>query len=306
MTKDPIEALEELNKENYCLKNSKEYLIGQRVFKGLEAIRHFDVMQLVGYVKSVNLQRRELKIKSKKQIYFNCGEYDHRSRGVAYTCITNNYDLPEDPLLETADYYLFVDEKFNQILRPNSSWRIENINSFPAIKKSANANRYCKMHPYELFGKNYDYAVYTDGNIQIISDLTSLYSIAKQSPLGVAMHRHSVRNCIYQEAEACIEANRGSIENIRKQVEKYKHEGFPNDFGMLEATIIVFDLNNVCGQKLMNNWWLEYNRSGSGRDQLALPYVIWKMGYKIEDIGDLGNDLWQNPKFRVMNWHKNR
>ena len=41
--------------------------------------------------------------------------------------------------------------------------------------------------------------------------------------------------------------------------------------------------------------------SGSGRDQLALPYIIWKLGYHMSDIGSLGNNLFLNPKFRIEN-----
>ena len=35
------------------------------------------------------------------------------------------------------------------------------------------------------------------------------------------------------------------------------------------------------------------------------PYILWKEGYHIEDIGCLGNDEYRNPKFRI-NAHRGK
>ena len=58
------------------------------------------------------------------------------------------------------------------------------------------ANRFCKMLRFELF-PGYDYAGYIDGNVEIVSDVTALYKIAHESKLGIAMHSHNLRQCIY-------------------------------------------------------------------------------------------------------------
>ena len=72
-----------------------------------------------------------------------------------------------------------------------------------------------------------------------------------------------------------------------------------SDFGMVEATIIIVDLNNPIAKKIMDDWWYELLRSHSGRDQLSFPYVLWKNGYHISDVGCLGNNRRRNPKFRT-------
>jgi hypothetical protein len=81
-------------------------------------------------------------------------------------------------------------------------------------------------------------------------------------------------------------------------MEKYKREGLPSHFGLFEATVIVSDLNNPKSSDLLDSWYKEFSDSNSMRDQLALPYVIWKKGFSIEDIGFLGDNLKRNPMFR--------
>ena len=101
-----------------------------------------------------------------------------------------------------------------------------------------------KMHPFEFFKDEYDYTIYIDGNVRIISDVTSLFRVAKDSKCGFAMHEHYRRKCAYDEADVCVYKNKGNAEAIKKQMKRYEKEGFPRDFGLLEATIIVTDLKN--------------------------------------------------------------
>ena len=36
------------------------------------------------------------------------------------------------------------------------------------------------------------------------------------------------------------------------------------------------------------------------RDQLIFPYILWKMNYKIDDVGSLGNNEYRDPKFKFI------
>lgn len=155
------------------------------------------------------------------------------------------------------------------------------------------------MHPFELFPE-YDYAVYIDGNVCIASDISALINVPEEGKVGFAMHRHVLRDCIYEEAEACILYGKGSPNQLRKQITQYRLEGFPTKYGMLEATVIFYHLQNKECQALMSEWWNEFIKYGSMRDQIALPYVLWKKGYKISDVGCLGENVYRNSKFQVL------
>lgn len=292
-----IDLIEKLNREVVELKNSKEYTIGRKVIKFIDAIKHGNILKLIQALKLKTIDKR-VPVKKNRKLYYMQGK-DLEARGVVYTCITGEYDLPKEVLYddEKLDYFLFTDNSLNEYL---GKWNVSSVTNIGFYGKGNLINRFCKMNPFILFSdKKYDFAIYIDGNVQIVSNVSRLYSLAKQSNLGIAVHRHFARDCIYDEAVACNLSKKGNKEFIIRQMQKYKQDGFPSHFGLYEATIIVVDLHNKHAKKVLEFWWKEYLDSQSMRDQLALPYVIWKNGFNFNDIGDLGNNLYKNPKFRI-------
>ena len=292
-----IDLIEKLNREVIELKKSKEYTIGQKVIKFIDAIKHGNFFKLIQALKSKFIEKK-VPINISKELYYKQGK-DLKSRGVVYTCITGGYDLPKEALYddENLDYILYTDNLQSKLI---GKWNLRSVTNLGFYGKGNLINRFCKMNPFILFSnKKYDFAIYIDGNVQIVSNVSRLYSLAKQSNLGIAVHRHFARDCIYDEAVACNLLKKGNKESIIRQMQKYKQEGFPSHFGLYEATIIVVDLHNKHAKNVLEYWWKEYLDSQSMRDQLALPYVIWKNGFNFNDIGDLGNNLYKNPKFRI-------
>ena len=300
-TNDPIQALENVNKDYLNVLYSKEYRMGKRVYKLKNALKHFNIKALIEFWKSMRIQKKVSKmsytVSSNDTVYANDIESCiDAGEGVVYTCVTGGYDNPGDPIFVNTDFVFFtdkVDENNN-----NSAWIKRQVNQEGL--KGNQINRYYKMHPWKVL-ENYRFSVYIDGNVQVVSDIRPLYKVAMDSKCGIAMHTHPGRHCAYVEARACILSKRGNPELIEKQMSRYREEGFPEDFGFCEATIIVVDNNNPVSKLIMENWWQEFLASGSGRDQIAFPYVVWKCGYKMDDIGVLGNNLLFNPKFRIIN-----
>ncbi len=297
--KEIVKLIENLNKDYLDIYFSSEYRLGKKINKLKTSLKKHDFRSIKKYINSYIVQTKQKKISStiSPAIFYKEGNKVNGARGVVYTCITNGYDLPLSPnyIDENCDYLLFTDSKSSV---KNSKWEIKLLDEKSKEFQGMKINRYYKMHPFELFNE-YDFSIYVDGNVQIISEISSLYEIAKNSVTGIAMHLHSQRNCIYQEGKACIIGQRGDPEKIKMQLNKYKEEGFPHNFGLLEATIIVVDLHNDNAKKIMNKWWNEFNASDSKRDQLSLPYIIWKEGFSISDVGCLGNNIFFNPKFRI-------
>ena len=113
------------------------------------------------------------------------------------------------------------------------------------------------------------------------------------------MHRHGARDCVYDEAMVCLLYRRGSAKKIKEQMAKYCSEGFPKNYGLNEANVIVADLKNNRSSNLLNEWWNELLCAGSLRDQLAWPYVLWKNKLSVDDVGCLGVDVYTNAKFQI-------
>lgn len=294
-----IKKIEQLNLETIKLKNSKEYLIGKKIKKISEYLKKFKINQLIKKTienKKIEKLNAHGELNNNFKVKKKCIE-GKLPKIAVYTCITGNYDKEIlEPFVKTnnIDFYLFTD---NCSVK-STYWNIKKIPE-KVDKKYNNIlkNRYLKMHPYELFN-DYDYSIYIDGNVQVMSDLTELvYSINKKT--GIAMHNHQFRDCICKEIKVCKIKKKGNYDEMKKQVDEYIKEGFPKKFGMLEATIIITDLKNKVAKRLLDDWWNEFISTNSLRDQISLQYIVWKNNFEIKDIAVLGDNLYRNPKFRI-------
>lgn len=295
------QALECLNKEKNEIKSTTDYKLGHAIKMYATDFLKFRYKKIFKNLKN----KRASRIIKKK--YYNPEQYELKDNGVdyksakiaVYTCIIGGYDKLQEPLIEfdNVDYYLFTDnEKIYENYK--GKYKIIQIPDYLLKKGNIIANRYIKLHASDFFEK-YDYSIYMDGNVRIIADIRTF--VARSSlKTGIAMHIHRERNCIYQEAEVCKLLKRGNQNKIEEQMKRYKQEGFPEKFGMNEATIIVSDLKNNESSKLLNEWYLEFLQSESYRDQLAWPYILWKNNYKISDVGNLGNNIYKNYKVEMV------
>ena len=290
-----IIEIEKYNEEFLALYHSKSAR-RKRNFIKLRNSSFRDISRLTK--KKILAKTGDIKIKlntiprKDQPLYCNFGKPLDNVKVAVYTCITNGYDSPKTPLYLGNDtqYFLFTDS-----IEDNDEkiWKKQNIDCKIPIGE---ANRFYKFHP-DVFKDEFDFAIYVDGNVKVISDVTTLCSIARNSTIGIAMHRHHARDCVYEEGKACKYYKRGNIKVIENNLKKMESEGFPSHFGLCEATVIVYDLKNPIAKKISHEWWNMYNESKAKRDQIFFPYVLWKMGYRIEDVGNLGNDIWKNPKF---------
>ena len=289
---------ERQNKRLIEIEESWEYILGRRIKHQKE---QFPVA-MMDYLKRFRVtheRRRKLSritsLTSRSELFFADPEIKGY-KGVAYTCITGEYDTPKEPLFADSNlhYELFSDCGN----RGESLWRYNKV-SIEANNRIKNyVNRYYKMHQFELFPHD-EFSIYIDGNVEVASNVSSLFAVARESRIGLAMHKHANQNCAYKNALACEYCGRGNIEMIQRQMSRYREEGFPEEYGLLEATIIIVDLKNDIAKSIMEKWWEEFLTCESGRDQLSFPYVLWKNGYRVEDVGCLGNDEYHNPKFHI-------
>ncbi len=231
-------------------------------------------------------------------------------KGVVYTAIIGKYDeLPENDFIsKDLDYICFSDNYFESDL-----WDVKLIN--PIYEEPTRDARKFKALPHRYL-KNYEYSVWVDGNMKIKSDFTKLFN---NNIFQTYDHTQcfDVRNCIYQEALAIYSLGNESMrvtpqkgtnnwkDNpliIQKQIERYKKEGFPTNFGLAETSVVIRKHNDPSCIKLDEDWWLEM-KHGSRRDQLSLNYVEWKNNTKINYIqGDVRN----NQYFEMVPGHKGK
>lgn len=298
------------------MKDINQIMMNEEFFKEYITLYHSPVVRMIRNIKRLkkadaNDRKRLIKKKVQAKIgteqirrnvksimdykpYYNVGEPIENVKIAVYGCITGGYDVVKQPVYVGNDttYHIFTDN-------PCGNTGVWQEHSLDCGEYTNDANRFYKFHPFDVFN-GYDFAIYTDGNVKVLSDVSTICSIAQKSKTGIAMHRHHERECAYQEALACKYYKRGNFEKIQEQLHRFRDEGFPENFGLCEATVIVYDLKNLNARKIAEQWWKEYLRSDTKRDQIPFPYVLWKNGFTINDVGDLGNDLMGNPKFLVV------
>lgn len=190
-------------------------------------------------------------------------------RLLVYTALFGDYDYLIEPTekFEGCDFVCFTDQK--QI--KSDFWEIRLIDKCDLPLKMM--NRKYKILPH-LFIPFYERSLYVDSNIAILKnpkDLSDKYL----NQFDFLAPKHFLRNCAYDEAKECIILMKDKKKNIKKQMQRYKEDGFPTQFGLSENNILLRNHLKKSVLVLMESWWLELNKETT-RDQLSLSYVIWK------------------------------
>ena len=163
-------------------------------------------------------------------------------------------------------------------VRPSDPWRWVPIT--PQGDPTRQTRR-IKILPWEHFD-GFDACVWVDANIRLIR-LPDL-------PADFAAHTHRDRDCIFDEAEKCIEHSKDDPAVIRAHIARYADH--PAHWGLWE-TQMLYRRNTPVVRALCEDWWRELD-AGSRRDQLSLPVVLRRHG--IQPVS-LGPSVWRGSRW---------
>lgn len=217
------------------------------------------------------------------------------NKKVIYTCITGNYDTLSEPKFSSKDWDFVCYTDTPESIKSNV-WQVRTIPDSLTKLSKQKKQRYIKINAHEFF-PDYDISIYVDANVELLKNPDTFISTLKAD---IALPKHPTRNCIYKEVEACLKVKKDTPENMYPQIERYKEEGFPEDYGLTQNNIIIRRHNKKDCIKLMTSWWKEVEK-GSYRDQLSFYYSLWKTGVKI-DV--LDKTLCDGPYFKWRRSHK--
>ena len=289
-------ALLILEDELRSVKKSREFLLGAKILRWKQRFCHLDIKFILKRIKTL------YQLKKNKSLYFDTEpSKEEINRTVPtvgcscdtditiYSCIVGGYDKPKTPLIEYSNclYVLYTDD--TSISAPG--WQIKPIPEKLKKLKVNEINRYMKFHPEEVC--NTRYGIYVDGNVKLICGIPKFIEKVSEKT-GLAIFMHPWRDCIYTEARMCQLIGKGNAEKLQLQVDAYQKEGFPKHYGQPETSVIVSDLNNPLSTELLRKWYEEHTLRGGGRDQISLPYILWKNKLTVSDIGSLGEDIDQS------------
>ena len=209
-------------------------------------------------------------------MYGNRGRDKEMKKFILYAAVFGkkaNFKMPKlaDPNIERV---LYTD--MPQRFEPHVFYQVKTlrIDHLDPVRR----NRFVKICiPDEVFD-NYEHSLYMDYKHPTNIDFDLLLS-RLESGSDMLISKHKKRDCIYDEAEKCIELGKGNEHEIKRQVKSYKKDGYPVHNGLF-AAYWIFRRHTTRLKELMNLWWLEV-RAHSERDQISLPYAARKHGMKI-------------------------
>jgi len=219
-----------------------------------------------------------------------------------YTCDVGNYDRIFPP--KTDDPHLrficFTDNRKRRI----KGWDVRPLVSPPHIANPTLINRYHKFFPHCL-GFDTDWSVYVDGNMRVIGPVSELVDDVKEENALMACLQHPWRQTVEQEIDACISVGKIAGEEVRvvrNQYSRYLTEAMPVDLPLLENKVIIRSHNDARIQSAMHLWWTEF-KDNAKRDQVSLPYVLWKQGVRPHLINA---SVWQREQYFQRYGHRQR
>ncbi len=200
-------------------------------------------------------------------------------RVVVYSCYFGDYE-PFNPAA-TGDgigYDRVVFSDRTDLAHPGI--RFETLD--PGGMDARLLSRLPKMRPHVFFD-DYDWAVYVDNSATLkMSPLDLLSRILAGhdglAPAGRYFFPHDSRNCAYREARMCLRLGKMSRPEFVRQIRRFRNEGFPQRFGLYANTLMVQRMGDVLTDTLNDAWYGDFLRR-NGRDQVSLPFTLWKYGY---------------------------
>lgn len=203
------------------------------------------------------------------------------ARHVVYTAIAGDYEslkIPDSPDPD-VDYVCFAPEPAADegpwTCRP-FAWTDED---------PTRTARWHKLHGPELF-PDAETVVWIDGNITLLSGTErEIREKLLAGPNPIATLRHFDRDNVWDEVEACIERGKDDPALLRAQVARYRAAGFPDKHPFAETCIVASRPADPRARAVFATWWEEL-AAGSRRDQISLPFALWKNGADFTPLFD--------------------
>lgn len=187
-----------------------------------------------------------------------------------YTAFCNNYDSLKEPRVITNGWKYICYTNDSSI--KSDVW---DVIVDPEMNTVKDVRHKKIIPPFES-----DISIWADASMTINCDLGQF--VFDNMKEDFCIMTHPDRNCVYEEAMACIRYKKDSTKTITDQVLAYDKMGYPKNRGMVGSGVIlrkhtssVFDFCHLWNEEVQNR---------SHRDQLSFNYAQWRCGLKYHMI----------------------
>ena len=209
------------------------------------------------------------------------------------TAIFGGYDKLSIPfkLQDEIDYICFTDNPIDSY----GIWQIRQTPYYhPCPTRMA---RYVKLHLLDLLSE-YETLIWVDGNIVICGDLMKYVHAFDVNDTDIGLISHPLRDCIYEEAKACIQRAKDNELAINTQVEHYRKLGIPKKSGLFETNFFITRKSQK-SRRFFKAWWGEIERF-TKRDQLSVVVAQHASDIKYSYIMPRHLSVRNNKDFKIV------
>ena len=194
---------------------------------------------------------------------------------------------------ENVEYWWITDDtKFQYTIM--NGWNVHDfwVNPENGKYKYAKSNRFLKLQPHYLepFKKS-DINVYIDGNKKLFNiDMLLDYCqrLYNDPDTDAYFCKHTERDTVQQEVREICRLRRDEPSLVMRQYKEYREEGLPDDIPLIVASVQIRKTHAPALKVMLDCWWNEV-KNKSYRDQISMPYAIWKTRfnrYKLLNVWD--------------------
>jgi hypothetical protein len=123
----------------------------------------------------------------------------------------------------------------------------------------------------------FQFTLWHDGSHHLMVNPWEIIDCAFAGEMAFATFKHPKRDCLYQETEACITLKKDRPEILLEQSRRYARDGYPARRGLFETSCVA--RRNCDAVSHLNQLWWREIQHGSCRDQISLPYAMWKSAF---------------------------
>lgn len=194
-----------------------------------------------------------------------------------YTANVGGFDKLEDCAEDlTANYVAYTDQQ-------SDTWDCRK--PYDKFKDDRRNSRIQKIMPHLFIDT--EYSIYLDGNIRLKVPAQKLVDEYLKDK-DIAVIRHIGRDCVYEEATACMALKKGKPEELAEQVKEYAKRGWKEHAGLAECGVIV-RRHTQDVEQWNEKWWAHYCRY-SERDQISFPVC-----FPFEEVHLIEQSYWRHP-----------
>lgn len=142
----------------------------------------------------------------------------------------------------------------------------------PTDKPDIESRRYKWLSHLHI--PEYDMVCYYDANMRIRT------GCLPDHPFRVI---HRLRTTVLEEVEACNkQVHRCTVESLNEEYDFFRNEGFPDDQGLFQNGFFCREHNEK--ENKLCEYVFELLEQFTPRDQVALPFAMWKLGHVQESL----------------------